>query len=152
MQTKDELRRELIAKLAKLSSKEIEKASRIIAEKAFSTLDWSKVQTILAYTPLPNSGEVDPAYLLKKLQDKDIDFVSSAKNAPFPTKQYDIIIVPVLGFDKDNHRLGRGGGWYDRFLVNQTRAISLGLAYSFCLAKDVPNEPHDYPLTLVAGI
>lgn len=152
MQTKNELRGQLIEQLAALSTDEIEQASRNVAEKALKALDWSKVQTILAYTPIPGSNEIDPSYLLGALSDKEIDFVTSAKNAPFPTKQYDVIIVPVLGFDKDNYRLGRGGGWYDRFLVNQTRAISLGLAYSFCLAKDVPNEPHDYPLTLVAGI
>jgi 5-formyltetrahydrofolate cyclo-ligase len=146
MHTKDELRKQLIQQLAALSAEEVEQASRNVAEKALKALDWSKIQTILAYKPLPGSGEIDPAYLLEKLQGKQIDFVASTKDAPFPTKQYDVIIVPMLGFDKDNHRLGRGGGWYDRFLASQPQAITLGLAHSISKITDVRWETHDYLL------
>ena len=43
----------------------------------------------------------------------------------------DIVIVPVLGFDKQCRRIGYGGGFYDRTLQHMERAIKIGVAYSF---------------------
>lgn len=61
-------------------------------------------------------------------------------------KQYDLIIVPIVGFDKDNYRLGLGGGWYDRFLADQPRAQTIGLAYTLCEVDILPHESHDISL------
>ena len=51
----------------------------------------------------------------------------------------DIVIAPGLAFDDRGHRLGRGGGFYDRFLkrIRQT-ATTVGLAYD---AQIVPRRP-----------
>ncbi len=59
-------------------------------------------------------------------------------------EQFDVVIVPMLGFDKAGHRLGHGKGWYDRFLATQPRALTIGLCYEFGLIKQgLPHEPHD---------
>jgi 5-formyltetrahydrofolate cyclo-ligase len=59
-------------------------------------------------------------------------------------------IVPGLAFTRDGHRLGYGGGWYDRFLSAAPKdALRLGVAYSFQIVDNLPVEPHDIPLTAV---
>lgn len=59
---------------------------------------------------------------------------------------YDVIIVPVLGFDDQNNRLGLGKGYYDRFLKSQSQAQKIGLAYSWGKVKLLPYESHDIKL------
>ncbi|MEM1166720.1 MAG: 5-formyltetrahydrofolate cyclo-ligase [Planctomycetota bacterium] len=64
----------------------------------------------------------------------------------------DAIIVPGLAFDDDGGRLGRGGGFYDRFLGEILRAPSLtkpmliGVGFSVQRVSWVPREPHDIVL------
>jgi 5-formyltetrahydrofolate cyclo-ligase len=69
--------------------------------------------------------------------------LSVAEAGDFPA----IIITPGLAFDKDGNRLGRGGGYYDRFfaeLDNAGRKYSaVGLCMDFQLVEKVPAETHD---------
>jgi len=60
------------------------------------------------------------------------------------------IVVPVVGFDKDCHRLGYGKGFYDRFLATTT-APSIGLAYECQKLSVVTVEEHDVALTCVVS-
>ncbi len=61
--------------------------------------------------------------------------------------QYDVIIVPLLAFDRNGHRLGYGKGFYDRFLSAQQEALSLGLCYHMgFIADGLPHQEHDIPL------
>lgn len=59
------------------------------------------------------------------------------------------IIVPLVAFDRQCHRLGYGKGYYDRFLAGTT-AASIGIAYELQRLPSVAAEPHDVPLTCVA--
>lgn len=61
---------------------------------------------------------------------------------PVPVDDIDLIIVPGLGFDESGNRLGRGRGFYDRFLSHPDfRAIACGLALE---EQFVPEVPHDH--------
>lgn len=60
----------------------------------------------------------------------------------------DLAIVPLVAFDKDKHRLGRGKGYYDRFL-KRFSGVSLGYAFSVQECDSVPIEPHDVTLDYI---
>ncbi len=54
----------------------------------------------------------------------------------------DIILVPGLAFSKDGHRLGRGKGFYDRYL-NGFKGVIVGVAFEEQIEADIPHEDHD---------
>ncbi len=65
-------------------------------------------------------------------------------------EEVDCVIVPGVVFDKKNNRLGRGGGYYDRFLKQlRPDACKVGLAFSFQIVDAVPTDPHDVPVDIV---
>lgn len=67
-----------------------------------------------------------------------------------PQVEPDVIIMPLLGFDKHGTRLGYGGGYYDRTLAKLTRKPRLvGLAFASQEISEIPHEPHDVPLDAV---
>ncbi len=55
----------------------------------------------------------------------------------------ELIVAPGVAFDEKGHRLGHGGGYYDRFLSKISNGFKLGLAYDFQLVPEVPVESHD---------
>lgn len=58
----------------------------------------------------------------------------------------DIIIVPLLAFDSTCHRLGYGGGYYDRTIAAHPFLKTFGLAYAGQAKDIIPHEAHDVPL------
>lgn len=58
----------------------------------------------------------------------------------------DVVIIPLLGVDRFGHRLGYGGGFYDRFLPQIPKATRIGLSLLPILEEPLPSEPHDIPL------
>ena len=62
----------------------------------------------------------------------------------------DLVIVPGVAFDKKGNRLGRGKGFYDRFLSRLPKDTpSIGLAYDFQILPSVPAFAHDVGVTKV---
>jgi 5-formyltetrahydrofolate cyclo-ligase len=62
----------------------------------------------------------------------------------------DLVIVPLVAFDAHGHRLGMGGGYYDRALAGRRqRTFLAGAAFSFQQARNVPVQPWDVPLDIV---
>jgi 5-formyltetrahydrofolate cyclo-ligase len=69
-----------------------------------------------------------------------------------PLLEPDVLLVPLMAFDREGYRLGYGGGFYDRTL-EQLRAkktiIAIGVAYAAQESDAVPHGPHDQPLDYV---
>ena len=62
----------------------------------------------------------------------------------------DLVILPGVAFDGQGNRLGRGGGYFDRFLVRvPARVPRVGLAFRFQVVKHLPREAHDQPVDQV---
>ncbi|OGX27211.1 MAG: 5-formyltetrahydrofolate cyclo-ligase [Omnitrophica WOR_2 bacterium RIFCSPHIGHO2_01_FULL_48_9] len=66
-------------------------------------------------------------------------------------EQLDLVIVPGVAFDKKNYRLGRGHGYYDRFLSRLPAGVpTIGLAYDFQIVDRLPHlHEHDLPVSRV---
>lgn len=59
-------------------------------------------------------------------------------------RQIDVVLVPGMAFDASGRRLGRGRGYYDRFLAHCPSSMyKIGVCFSFRLLESVPSEPHD---------
>lgn len=64
-----------------------------------------------------------------------------------PLDDIDLVVVPGVAFDRNNVRLGRGHGYYDRFLCglpDKTRTV--GLAFDFQVVDHLPKDSHDIPV------
>jgi 5-formyltetrahydrofolate cyclo-ligase len=69
--------------------------------------------------------------------------------APLPLAEVvepDLIVTPLLAFDRFGGRLGQGGGYYDRTFAALAGAIRVGFAYAGQEVERLPVEPHDMPL------
>ena len=74
-----------------------------------------------------------------------------AENAPLvPPEEIGLTIVPCLAADRSGHRLGYGGGYYDRFLRCAAGA-SMCLCRARALLEDVPREEHDAAVDMVVS-
>ena len=63
-----------------------------------------------------------------------------------PFTQYeniDFALIPGMAFDADGNRLGRGKGYYDRFLPLMTRSRKVGICFPFQFLQHIPTEPTD---------
>lgn len=73
--------------------------------------------------------------------------VNSVRFPIVPAKALDMIIVPLVAFDRTGARLGYGGGCYDRYLPVLSPACQIvGIAFDEQRVDHVPTDAHDLPL------
>lgn len=153
----------------------------IAALNFIKSLKPSKDQIVAAYWPLEREFDVTP--LLHRVLEEGIsiclpvmregtrvlDFVRWQEGDPLVKGKHgilqpcvdentafvlpDIVVVPMLAFDRRGHRIGYGGGYYDatlNFLRAQKEVIAVGMAYSQqAVLFNLPTEEHDEPLDWV---
>ena len=64
----------------------------------------------------------------------------------------DVAIVPGMAFDAEGYRLGRGKGYYDRFLARVPYLYKIGLCFSWQMVDKVPHDKHDIVMDEVIRI
>ena len=74
----------------------------------------------------------------------------SEERNPISNDMIDLVLVPGLAFDQSNNRLGRSGGYYDRFLAKlPKKTVTYGLAFQFQIIKSLPVTELDMPVSRV---
>jgi 5-formyltetrahydrofolate cyclo-ligase len=69
---------------------------------------------------------------------------------PIPLEFIDLVLVPGLGFGPRGQRVGRGGGFYDRFLGQSSfQGVTCGVAFECQVLDDLPMLPHDVALDML---
>ncbi len=72
----------------------------------------------------------------------------TSADQPVPCSDFDVLLIPLLGFDALGHRLGMGGGYYDRWLSHASpeQPERMGIAYHWQQQKRIPFDTMDQPL------
>lgn len=113
---------------------------------------WANNSNVKVYTSIYGTNKALQHVLINEFT----EFEKDGLGIPLPTTNYtqetavyDLIVLPVLGFDEKLNRLGYGRGVYDTFLASQPDAKTVGLAYQESKLTIVENEPHDERLDQV---
>ena len=126
----------------------------------------------------PYNYEIDAIEILKKLEkfnyhlslpkirkDHQMDFFQWSTRDPLEINKFgipepvsdfiklpNILLVPLVAFDKNRNRIGYGGGFYDRYikkLKKKKKILTIGLAYSFQKVKKIPITKNDIQLDFI---
>ena len=103
---------------------------------------------ILLYSPIAKWRELGIERIIQEFPDKEFLAVCPHKQASSPLEDFDIIFVPLYGFSPDGYRLGHGGGWYDRLLAQQPKALRVGIGMA-ATAIDFQRESHDQAMDVI---
>ncbi len=158
---KDELRKIMLSRL--LACQDKAETSKIIVKKLMETKAFKEAEVILAFSPLKSEVDIsqvleDERVLLPFIEDDEMKFskgklqksalgvmLSDSKQEVEYTKA--LILVPLLAYNSSNYRLGRGGGYYDRYIhKNRDRLYSIGLAYRVSFVEQLPIDEWDEKL------
>lgn len=165
---KDELRQQMRQMKRQLSPQQLEELSLPIVARLKERL--CDAQTVMAYYSLPD--EVNTHHLIDDLvtEGKNVllpmvvdektmelhrytdrqDLCEGVFHIMEPMgevfadySQIDVVLVPGMAFDAAGHRLGRGKGYYDRFLADNPYIYKIGVCFDFQKVSEVPADAYD---------
>lgn len=165
---KNEIRKSFLKKRLAMPQNEVEANSQLICLNLFINFFLLKGD-IGFYSPIKN--EVNPLFLLDfGLQNSCLPVTNNEEMIfkkwhkgddckigkfgviePLELAEVanpEIILVPLVAFDKNLNRIGYGKGFYDKYLSN-FKGLKLGLAFELQLAKSIPTEPFDIKLDYI---
>ena len=172
------LKSKLRKKTLKIRKKNNKKNIKINFNQIIKILKKEKITKRIIGGYYPVNFEVDDLELLKKLEKKSfiislpvikknfqIDFYKWSFSDPLKTNKYgipepktknivypDVLLVPLVAFDKKLNRLGYGSGYYDRLITKlskKKKIIKIGLAFSFQEVNKVPINKYDQKLDYI---
>lgn len=170
---KASLREAIKRSLGLLAEAEQHRGSQEICRQIAAAPFWQEARTVMMFAPIRSEPNLRPlaVEMLRRgrlclprvdwhqkrmaaaaVRDLDRSLILRRNNIleprpecpEVPPGEIDLILVPGLGFDRSGRRLGRGGGFYDRFLAEPTlRAVRCGVLFEPQLVESIPAEPHD---------
>ncbi|MCF7908316.1 MAG: 5-formyltetrahydrofolate cyclo-ligase [Candidatus Omnitrophica bacterium] len=178
---KQELRQKLLGQLLSLTKEEVKRRSKDVEDKLSSLGEYKQAKNIMVYYPLKGEVDIlemvrkdikSKKFLFpvmdtkaKKLQAYEVENLNdqfvvgpygvrepdTEKTQKFDIEKIDMVIVPGLSFDCNCNRLGRGAGFYDRFLQRLTPSTKkVGIAFDFQISQDLPTYlPLDQKVDIV---
>ena len=66
-------------------------------------------------------------------------------------QKVDLVIVPGVAFDRKMNRMGRGKGYYDRFLPKLSKATKIGVCFDFQLLESIPSDSNDVKMDMLVS-
>lgn len=172
---KQELRRAIRERKRAMTEEEIVERSNALAEKFYHTPAYQAASTIYGY--LPYNQEVRTVPMLQRALDEgkrvavpkvygeemrfiyleDLTQVSKGyagipepiADAPVAEDKQALVLMPGLAFDPQGHRIGYGGGFYDKFLAKEPHHPTLALCYEFQMQAHLDTEEFDIPVDTV---
>ena len=173
---KNILRQEMIQRKRQFTAYSLRELSLAIIERLLVHPRVQTAQTIMLYHSLPDEvythdaieqlsaagkqvllpAVIDEEHLELRPYQGETDLQLGAMNifepagAPFTAyEQIEVVVVPGVSFDANGNRLGRGRGYYDRFLVQVPQAYKLGICFDFQKVAHVSTGPSDVPMNAV---
>ncbi len=174
------LRKEMLATLAAMSAQASAAKSHQACHHLISLEEFRSAQTVMMYLPMPREVDTAPLalaawqdgktvvvprvywdqrhmipVLCKSLDDENLSpgrfgVREPLRGEPWPLEEIDLVVTPALAFDRQGHRLGRGGGFYDRFLASpHLRATVCGLGFAEQVVDELPTADNDHRLDVL---
>lgn len=173
---KQEIRKEIRVKKKETGADKLTEMSIPSTSAIEMNMHYQDAGIVMLYHPLWDEVDIRPLFdralnsgkkvILPTVKGDDIIPVEITKDTEWIVGEYnilepvaepynghiDLIVVPGVAFDTQNNRLGRGKGYYDRFLAKHQTAYRLGLCFKFQMVDKVPTEPFDLPMNEVISI
>ena len=173
---KKALRREIGEKKRALTLEQIEARSAILAEKLYETAQYKAAQSLYAYLSFNQEVRTNPIIMrawadgkrvaVPKVIGDEMVFIwidsfddmapqgafgitEPIQNGPVADDETALVLMPGLAFDPAGHRVGYGGGYYDRYLEKEPYHPLVALCYDFQMYAHLEVEAHDIPVDLV---
>jgi len=171
--TKKEIREMILKKRLDLDQEKYERYSQKIVEKLRNQIKKMEFDSIALYYPINKEVNVlslieellktqKKVYLPKVLgkqmkmgRVKSLDrLIKSKFNIPEPiddefSSKIDLYIIPAIAYDFNGYRIGYGGGYYDRYFLQNPKTYLIGVVFNFQLIDSVPIHPHDLQADLI---
>ncbi|MEY2485657.1 MAG: 5-formyltetrahydrofolate cyclo-ligase [Verrucomicrobiota bacterium] len=141
------LRAGMMKRLREMTAEDREAASDELCERVLEMTPWAEAQSAVLFVPMPSEPIITPLKL--DCDARKVSCVTLAQSTRTDTElqlpaSIDLILVPGVAFSTDRHRLGRGGGFFDRLLAGPAaNAFKLGVCFSFQMIESVPTESQD---------
>lgn len=177
--TKAEIRRRLRETLTGMTDAERHRKSLLACQLIAGSPEFAAARVVMLYLSMPNEVDTAPlalrswqagktvvvpkvAWDQRRMLPMEISSLHGhvttagtgvrepAGGKPVPVNLIDLVIVPGLGFTNAGYRIGRGMGFYDRFLAqNDFIGVSCGLAFEEQILQSLPVLDHDVPLAML---
>lgn len=176
METKKEIRKKLLRKRSALSKEECSSFSDAITDKVIRHAWFQNAETIYCYMSYNN--EVDTIRLILEAfslgkrvavpkvlgQEMEFYYIQSLEdvipgckgilepkdeNTQLAKDETALMILPLVGYDNQNNRLGYGGGYYDRYLQKHPKHPTMGIAFTLQKVETLPVEPTDRTVNII---
>lgn len=174
--TKQKLRNSIAEERRRHSAEELAVKSAVVCERILRHPRIQEAKTVVAFWSLPDEPDISSVIDSLYAQGKDVLLPCVTSDTEMVLRRYrgeasmspgafgilephgeesdiatlqrqpSVVLVPGVAFDRDGNRLGRGKGYYDRFLKKAGQVYTIGVCHDFQIVEEVPRGEYDMPV------